>query len=54
MAPRRMETKPVILCVKTVLLLYCLVFWVSKYVPFTTFTLLKVALFTQIQPYADI
>ncbi|XP_034721497.1 tetraspanin-7-like, partial [Etheostoma cragini] len=29
MAPRRMETKPVIFCLKTLLLLYCLVFWVT-------------------------
>ncbi|XP_039642875.1 tetraspanin-7-like [Perca fluviatilis] len=28
MAPRRMETKPVIFCLKTLLLLYCLIFWV--------------------------
>lgn len=30
MAPRRMETKPVILCLKTVLLLYSFIFWVRK------------------------
>ncbi|KAM3585559.1 uncharacterized protein V6R79_020773 [Siganus canaliculatus] len=29
MAPRRMETKPVIFCLKTLLLLYSLVFWVT-------------------------
>ncbi|XP_075951016.1 tetraspanin-7-like isoform X2 [Anarhichas minor] len=29
MSPRRMETKPVIFCLKTLLLLYCLVFWVT-------------------------
>ncbi|XP_078022044.1 tetraspanin-7-like isoform X1 [Epinephelus lanceolatus] len=29
MSPRRMETKPVILCLKTLLLVYCLVFWVT-------------------------
>ncbi|XP_042372887.1 tetraspanin-7-like, partial [Plectropomus leopardus] len=29
MAPRRMETKPLIFCVKTLLLLYCLIFWVT-------------------------
>ncbi|XP_078101027.1 tetraspanin-7-like [Sander vitreus] len=29
MAPRRMETRPVILCLKTLLLLYCLIFWVT-------------------------
>lgn len=30
MARRRMETKPVIFCLKTVLLLYSFVFWVRK------------------------
>lgn len=30
MAPSRMETKPVIFCLKTVLLLYSFVFWVRK------------------------
>ncbi|KAK5847417.1 hypothetical protein PBY51_016544 [Eleginops maclovinus] len=29
MAPRRMETKPVIFLLKSLLLLYCIVFWVS-------------------------
>ncbi|XP_076022015.1 tetraspanin-7-like isoform X2 [Genypterus blacodes] len=29
MAPRRMETKPVIFCLKTLLLLYSLIFWVT-------------------------
>ncbi|KAM6892779.1 tetraspanin-7-like [Lycodopsis pacificus] len=29
MSPSRMETKPVIFCLKTLLLLYCLVFWVT-------------------------
>ncbi|XP_047433059.1 tetraspanin-7-like [Mugil cephalus] len=29
MAPRRMETKPVIFCLKTLLLLYSFVFWVT-------------------------
>lgn len=30
MAPRRMETRPVIFCLKSVLLLYSFIFWVSK------------------------
>ncbi|XP_036946742.1 tetraspanin-7-like isoform X2 [Acanthopagrus latus] len=29
MAPRRMETKPVIFCLKSLLLLYCFIFWVT-------------------------
>ncbi|XP_034037990.1 tetraspanin-7-like [Thalassophryne amazonica] len=29
MAPRRMETKPLILCLKTLLLLYSFIFWVT-------------------------
>lgn len=29
MAPRRMETRPVIFCLKSVLLLYTFIFWVS-------------------------
>uniref|UniRef100_A0A3Q1F0W9 Tetraspanin 7 n=1 Tax=Acanthochromis polyacanthus TaxID=80966 RepID=A0A3Q1F0W9_9TELE len=29
MAPRRMETKPLIFCLKTLLLLYSFIFWVT-------------------------
>uniref|UniRef100_A0A8C9FYX4 Uncharacterized protein n=1 Tax=Pavo cristatus TaxID=9049 RepID=A0A8C9FYX4_PAVCR len=30
MASRRMETKPVITCLKTLLIIYSFVFWVSQ------------------------
>ncbi|CDQ98528.1 unnamed protein product [Oncorhynchus mykiss] len=31
MASRRMETKPVITCLKTLLVVYSFVFWVSRH-----------------------
>lgn len=35
MAPRRMETKPVIFCLKSLLLLYCFIFWVTDWTSFS-------------------
>uniref|UniRef100_F8WF47 Tetraspanin 7 n=1 Tax=Homo sapiens TaxID=9606 RepID=F8WF47_HUMAN len=35
MASRRMETKPVITCLKTLLIIYSFVFWIHSHPKFT-------------------